>query len=118
MRRLALCGLTCLPILTMAGATSTLTTPNYVVRLQEHCEEGVVGCDKVTYHGVHRKTGQAIELKGKTNMVLCADKKTPCHIRNYAFKNGKVVYTVTPEGTLTVTQGNRTLLSESGQWSY
>jgi hypothetical protein len=101
-----------------AQAESTLTTPHFTVSLKENCEEGVVGCDDVTYHGVSRKTGKAITLKGKTNMVMCADGETPCHIGNYEFKSGAVLYAVYPNGTLIVTKGTHVLLNEKGQWSW
>ncbi len=101
-----------------AYAEQTLTTPHFTVVLSENCEEGVVGCDDVTYQGTNRKTGKTITLQGTTNMVMCADGVTPCHIGNYTFNNGAVVYSVYPDGTLTVTEGSKELLNETGEWSY
>src|SRR4051812_8194490 len=64
-----------LPLSVAVQAEQTLTTPTFTVKLKENCEEGVVGCDGVTYHGTNRKTGKAITLKGKTHMVMCADRE-------------------------------------------
>lgn len=112
--------LVCAGLLFSAGvrAEQTLTTPTFTVTLKENCEEGVVGCDDVTYHGKNRKTSRTITLKGKTNMVMCKDGETPCHVGNYEFKSGTVIYTVYPNGTLTVSKSGRLLINESGKWSY
>lgn len=101
-----------------AQAAQTLTTPRYVVTIEEHCEEGEVGCADVSYRGVNRKTGKAITLKGRTRMVLCKDGVTPCHIGAYEFRNGAVLYSVFPDGNLVVTQAGKVVLREAGKWSY
>jgi len=69
-----------------ARAAEILVTPTYRITVSERCEEGVVGCDKVSYVGVNIKTGKSITLNGKSVMVMCADGVTPCHLAYYEFK--------------------------------
>jgi len=99
-----------------ARAAEILVTPTYRITVSERCEEGVVGCDKVSYVGVNIKTGKSITLNGKSVMVMCADGVTPCHLAYYEFKNGGVRYSVFPDGRLTVEKGGKVIVSESGTW--
>lgn len=107
-----------LPAAAGAASSQTLTTPGYVVTLTGHCAEGEVGCDRMTYHGVSRATGASITLTGKTVMVRCGDGTTPCHVGDYEFHNGAVVYRVYPQGRLVVSRDGRVLVDQSGNWSY
>jgi len=100
----------------VAWAQQVLVTPSYKVTITEHCPEGVVGCDDVSYLGISIKTGSSITLKGTSVMVLCADGITPCHLSYYEFKHGEFRYLVYPSGQLTVEKGSKVLLSESGTW--
>lgn len=93
-----------------------LLTPGYVVVIAEHCPEGVVGCDNVTYSGVDRASGAAIALRGKAWMHLCADGVTPCHHQGWIFRSGKMTYTVTDQGELSVQRGAKVLLDQKGKW--
>lgn len=93
-----------------------LVTNSYTVILRSLCEEGEVTCDQVEYQGVSHKTGASITLMGKTIHSLCADKLTPCRFLGYEFKNGNVSYTVTDSGILRVTQGEKLLLQQQGEW--
>jgi hypothetical protein len=99
-----------------AQAAEILVTPNYRITVSERCEEGVVGCDNVSYVGVNTKTGKSISLNGKSVMVMCADGVTPCHLAYYEFKNGELRYSVFPDGRLTVEKGGKVIVSESGTW--
>lgn len=102
-----------------AKALGTLTTENYVVTISQNCEEGNVTCENVTYHGVSKKTGKAITLKGTTSHSMCPDGKTPCRFMGYEFKNGNIKYVVLEAGLLQVIKGNNTLLlEEEGQWQW
>ena len=38
-----------------SGEPSLLTTPFYVIEITEHCAEGEVGCNDVTYVGTNKK---------------------------------------------------------------
>jgi hypothetical protein len=109
--------LLCLSNSVQAGEASTFSTPKFSIKITENCEEGVVGCDNVTYVGVNKKTGKSITLKGKSLMRLCADRVTPCQHIGYTFQNGKVVYLVTDQGTLTISKGAKVLVKEEGTWS-
>ncbi len=93
-----------------------LVTKSYTVILKTLCEEGEVTCDQVEYQGRSHKTGASITLMGKTVHSLCADKLTPCRFLGYEFKNGDVSYTVTDSGLLRVTQGEKLLLQQQGEW--
>jgi hypothetical protein len=96
-----------------------LTTPNYVVTITRNCEEGNVTCSNVTYHGVSKKTGKAITLKGTTKHTKCADGVTPCRFLGYEFKSGNITYLVLESGTLQVFRGeSEVLIDEQGEWKY
>lgn len=66
-----------------ACAANTLTTANYVVTITSRCETGNVSCDNFSYHGVSKKTGKSIDLKGSTKHAMCADGVTPCQFLGY-----------------------------------
>ena len=93
-----------------------LLTKNYKIVVNSKCSEGNVTCDNVTYVGINRKTGKSIKLKGSTWHTLCADGVTPCRFQGYIFKNGNVTYFVHQDGYLKVTQNNKVLLEEKGEW--
>ena len=100
-----------------------LTTPSYIITITKNCEEGEVGCDDVTYVGVNRKSKKTITLKGADLMHYCPDDlgdgpgKTPCRHIGYEFKNGKVNYFVSDDGSLEVTRGAKVLVKEQGVWT-
>ena len=97
----------------------TLSTKNHVVTIHVNCEEGNVTCDKVTYHGVSKKSGKSITLEGTTKHTICADGVTPCRFIGYEFKNGNITYLVLESGLLQVVKGESdVLLEEKGEWSY
>lgn len=97
---------------------ATLETDNYIVEIHTHCEEGVVGCEDVTYKGTSKRSGNSIELKGREWHSICADGVTPCRFIGYIFESGNVTYAVYQDGTLKVTQGENILVEESGEWTY
>lgn len=97
-------------------AAGTLETPSFTIEIALQCEEGVVGCDKVSYKGTSKKTGKTIELSGKQLMKMCSDGVTPCHSLGYQFKSGNTVYFVSDDGRLTVTQGKKVIVNEQGKW--
>jgi MOSC domain-containing protein YiiM len=41
---------------------------------------------------------------------------TPCRFLGYRFDNGDVIYEVSEDGLLRVTQGGKVLLQEQGEW--
>ena len=119
MRLLQLAITIIIAIQSTAVLASTLTTPKYIVTISVNCEEGNVTCDKVTYKGVSKKTGDSIELKGSTWHTKCSDGVTPCRFLGYKFKNGNITYNVLESGMLQVIQGDsKVLLEESGTWKY
>jgi hypothetical protein len=94
-----------------------LKTKNYVITISRNCQEGEVTCDKVTYHGVSKKSGQEITLQGSTIHSMCADGVTPCRFLGYKFKTGKITYHVFESGLLQVVKGaNNVLVEEQGAW--
>lgn len=103
--------------LAVADNTRVLDTQNYVVRIVEHCSEGMTNCQKVSYTGTNKSNGKSIKLKGLSVSRMCADGLTPCQFLRYEFKNGQVKYRVQDDGTLEVIgQNGRVLLSEQGEW--
>ena len=49
-----------------AGPTGTLETKSFSIAIEVRCEEGEVTCDDVKYVGTNKKTGESVELSGKT----------------------------------------------------
>ncbi len=92
-----------------------LNTPNFTITITSKCAEGSVTCNNVSYVGVSKKSGQNISLKGKTLHTKGPD-GTPGRFLGYEFKNGAVRYLVTEEGNLTVSQGEKILVQETGKW--
>jgi len=106
-------------ILSGTAAAETLTTENYIVEIERHCQEGEVTCDNVSYLGISKKSGNRIELEGKTLHSLCTDGVTPCRFLGYQFNNGNTTYKVFESGLLQVIQNNKdVLIEERGEWSY
>lgn len=93
-----------------------LETATFRVTITERCEEGVIGCEDVQYHGLSRKNGTSIRLNGKTRMVMCADGVTPCHVLGYEFHNGPYTYMAYEQGLLEVRKGAKVIFSEKGKW--
>lgn len=100
----------------MVSYSQTLDTPDYIVTITCESKEYEVGCNKVTYTGVSKKSGNKISLVGKQIMKMCADGVTPCHSLGYVFENEGVRYFVSEDGVLTVTQGDKTIIDQSGLW--
>jgi len=113
--RLLLVALLLMPALP-SSASQRLVTESFDITIEVRCQEGVVGCDKVHYTGVHRKTGRSIKLVGQERHTRCADGVTPCRFLGYVFKNGDVSYAVLDDGTLSVKRGERVLVQERGAW--
>jgi hypothetical protein len=98
------------------AVATELRTPTYLVRITENCPEGEAGCQDVRYEGRNIKTGSSITLTGQAVVRLCADRVTPCSREGHRFRSGKVEYRVTPDGLLRVTQGDKVLVEEQGEW--
>jgi hypothetical protein len=94
-----------------------LDTPNYTVTITSNCEEGEVTCDDNTYHGVSKRSGNEITLKGSSMHRLCADGITPCQFLGYQFKNGNITYFVYESGLLEVVDNKgKVFVTEQGEW--
>ncbi|HEY6071716.1 MAG TPA: hypothetical protein VIU85_10110 [Chthoniobacterales bacterium] len=100
-----------------AGPTGTLETSSFTIKIDVHCEEGEVTCDDVKYVGTNKKTGESLELTGKTAHHMDAD-ATPGKFLGYIFKNEGVTYFLSEEGMLRVTKGDQVLLKENGTWTW
>ncbi|CAH0533230.1 hypothetical protein VST7929_01094 [Vibrio stylophorae] len=96
---------------------ATLTTKHYIVSITSNCMEGEVTCNDVTYTGQSKKTGDKITLKGRTLHTYLSN-GTPSQFLGYQFTHGNVTYRVSESGVLTVTQGEKVLLSEQGKWEW
>jgi hypothetical protein len=92
----------------IAGA-ETLVTKNFQIKITQHCEEGNVTCDRVTYVGKSLKTGKSILLTGKT-----LNNSRSYTFQGYEFRNGLYRYVVTNENILLVDRGDRLILREQG----
>ncbi|EOB3604758.1 hypothetical protein ACHELI_004339, partial [Vibrio vulnificus] len=102
-------------ITSFSSLATTLVTKNYVVSIASNCMEGEVTCDDVTYYGKSKKSGDEIILKGHTLHTHLSD-GTPSKFLGYKFTNSNVVYMISDSGVLTVTQDEKVLVSEQGQW--
>jgi hypothetical protein len=99
-----------------ASFLDTLETPSYKITIESRCPEGYVTCDDVKYVGVSKKTGKSITLIGKTVHAVGADGVTPAHFLGYEFKNGSTTYFVSDDGEISVKQGQKILVQETGVW--
>jgi hypothetical protein len=102
--------------LSKAGTLDTLETPSYKIKIESRCPEGFVTCDDVKYVGVSKKTGKSITLIGKTVHAVGADGVTPAHFLGYEFTNGSTTYFVSDDGEISVKQGKKILVQETGVW--
>lgn len=100
-----------------AGQTGTLDTASFKIKIDVRCEEGEVTCDDVKYVGKNKKTGESLELTGKTAHHMDAE-GTPGKFLGYVFKNNGVTYFLSEEGMLRVTKGDEVLLEENGTWTW
>ena len=114
---LAIATLAMSAIIGEAQAQEVLETPGYIITITNACEEGVVTCNKVFYHGISKKTGKFITLRGSTMHTTCADGETPCRFLGWRFVSPQgVIYEVFQDGTLLVRRGNRVLIRQQGRW--
>lgn len=93
-----------------------LDAGRYLIRIEIHCPEGEVDCDRVTYRGQNKRTGAKLELTGRTAHTMCADGKTPCRFLGYRFENQGFTYFVSESGELTVSDGDTVVVRENGTW--
>jgi hypothetical protein len=83
----------------------------YIVKINRDCEEGMLTCHKVNYHGINNKTNQEIRLVGSTHHTICADGATPCRFIGYVFKNGLYTYLLIDK-RLEIRLAGKTIYSE------
>lgn len=100
-----------------AETTGTLETPTFTIKIDVRCEEGEVTCDDVKYVAKNKKTGESLELTGKTAHHMDAN-GTPGKFLGYVFKNKGVQYFLSEAGLLRVTKGDDVLLEENGTWTW
>ena len=101
----------------MAGTTGTLDTPTFKIKIDVRCEEGEVTCDDVKYVSTNKKTGESLELTGKTAHHMAPD-GTPGRFLGYIFKNKGVTYFLSEDGLLRITKGDDVILEENGTWAW
>ena len=93
-----------------------LETKSHVVVLVEHCPEGDVACNDITYVGVSKKSGDSIRLKGKSVHSMGSDGVTPSRFLGYSFINGQTKYFIENDGTLSISQKGRVSTEQKGIW--
>ncbi|MEZ5457525.1 MAG: hypothetical protein R3F04_15700 [Lysobacteraceae bacterium] len=108
----ALCALMASPL-----PASTLQTANFTITIESQCAEGEVSCDEVRYLGRSKRTGASISLLGRTLHSACKD-GSPCQFQGYEFRSSTVVYRVFEDGLLEVSDGDRVLVNERGEWDW
>ncbi len=97
-------------------ARAALITPSFIVDVRSYCEEGDVVCEKVTYRGTSKKTGESIQLMGKTLHTTCGDGVSPCRFLGWRFEHGNTTYTVLQDGVLIIERGKKVVVEEKGTW--
>lgn len=91
----------------------TLVTKNYIVTVYHNCPEGCVGCDRLIYYGVSKKTGRTLVLRGSTRV----SNGGLGHFQGYRFESGDTTCMIYAEGVLGIYQGDtRVLAHEDGVW--
>ena len=101
----------------LQAGTGRLDTPSFKITVDVRCPEGEVTCDDVGYVGKNKKTGETLELTGKTAHHMDGE-GTPTRFLGYIFKNNDVTYFLSEEGELRVTRGEKVLLKEKGTWTW
>lgn len=61
----------------------------YVIDIYYGCLEGEMSCDKITYHGINKKTKEEITLRGKV-----ITRGPYLNFVGYQFKNGNYTYII------------------------
>ncbi|ADP10125.1 hypothetical protein EJP617_04440 [Erwinia sp. Ejp617] len=98
--------------LTSTMKTRTFSTDSFTITIVNGCGDFNVSCQDVTYYGLRNKNNSQIKLSGRT----IDDDKTH-HVTGAIFKSGNVEYLVSFEPpTLKVTQGNKVLVNQAGNW--
>ena len=115
---LAIVGLTGCASAHLALASEVLVTEAHTLTVWSHCQEGEVGCAKLSAQLVNKQSGQAIKLRGSTHMVKCADRVTPCHVGYYDLKSSKTFVRAYPDGTLEIDASGSAGKTEHGTWRY
>ena len=109
------------PIFTISEAAAKptlvrhLETMHYKVTIREFCPNDF-DCYHIEYQAIS-SSGKSIALHGSHLWHNCPGTNDPCHPVGYFFKNKGVSYTVSEDGELTVTQGQKVLLDEHGKWN-
>ncbi|WP_067703780.1 hypothetical protein [Erwinia sp. ErVv1] len=75
--------------LSSAESASVFNGKKYTAKITQHCAEGNVSCEDVTFDSRSKATGKGIVLKGKTVGVNCPD---VCDFAGYEFHNGAYKY--------------------------
>ncbi|WP_353352612.1 hypothetical protein [Oceaniserpentilla sp. 4NH20-0058] len=95
----------------------TLTTDNFIFKIERDCEEGEVTCDtiKFTYSPAGFEKKQTVI--GKAVHTMCADGITPCAFQGYEFLADGAKYFIRNSGVVEVIddEGNQ-LMVEQGEW--
>lgn len=88
------------------------STDDFTITLVNGCGEFYTVCNKVKYLGLRNKDGKQITLEGKTTQPVNSNKAD-----GMIFNNSGVDYIVSFNPlALKVTQGNKTLVEQSGKW--
>ena len=100
-----------------ASEPRVMETENFTVTIKGSCDLGLFGCDQVSYTGINKRTGMAINLMGRE--FLKHDQAKYMDLpEGFLFENGNIHYTVLYSGVLRVTDisNGNVLLDESGKW--
>ncbi|WP_152542817.1 hypothetical protein [Erwinia mallotivora] len=106
----------CLNASANAESTEVFDGERFIITITEHCPEGFVSCENVTFVSKNKKTGSGITLKGKTVNINCP---ATCDFRGYEFKNGLYTYSLLTNDfagwNLNVFKGNKLLSTDTGK---
>lgn len=96
----------------LKSSMKIFSTDDFTITLVNGCGEFYTVCNKVKYLGLRNKDGKQITLEGKTTQPVNSNKAD-----GMIFNNSGVDYIVSFNPlALKVTQGNKTLVEQSGKW--
>lgn len=103
-------------LISIESNARVLMTKSFIINVHSHCEEGNVSCDKISYIGIKKSTGEDIHLSGKTLNQDC--ETGSCNYYGYEFVNGDYQYVIFDRNQTEffIQKNGKELVREEGEW--